>query len=71
MNVLSKNKKNYLKKKSSEIEHIYSREILLYIAWTCLCNNFSTGWTVMLLGELHVPLHIKCSIEFFGYFILR
>ena len=34
INVLSKNKK----KKSSENEHFYSREILLYIAWACLRN---------------------------------
>ena len=27
-------------KKSSENEHFYSREILLYIAWACLRNDF-------------------------------
>ena len=37
INVLSKNKKTILKK-SSENEHFYSREILLYIAWACFRN---------------------------------
>ena len=27
-----------LLKISSENEHFYSREMLLYIAWVCLCN---------------------------------
>ena len=36
--VLSKNKKN-IKKKSSENYHFYSREILQYIARTCLRNE--------------------------------
>ena len=33
IHVLSKNMEN--KKKSSENEHFYSREIVLYIAWAC------------------------------------
>ena len=37
INVLSKNKKNN-KTNSTENEHFYSREILLYIAWACLRN---------------------------------
>ena len=40
INVLSKNKKKYFKK-SSENEHFYSREILLYIARACLRNGMS------------------------------
>ena len=36
----SKNKKNIKKKKkTSENEHVNSREILLYIAWACLRND--------------------------------
>ena len=39
---MSKNKKKYFKK-SSENEHFYSREILLYFAWACLRNEASWG----------------------------
>ena len=34
---LRKNKKN-IKKESSENEHFFSCEIMLYIAWACLRN---------------------------------
>ena len=34
----AKKEKNTYYNFSSENEHFYSREILLYIAWACLCN---------------------------------
>ena len=41
INVFSKNKEN-IKTNSSENEHFYSREILLYIAWACFRNVWTS-----------------------------
>ena len=45
INVLSKNKKKIIKK-SSENDHFYSREILLYIAWASLRNVIASRTTL-------------------------
>ena len=61
---------NYFKK-SSEKEHFYSREILLYIAWACFRNGFD-GRNLVLIVSRPVPLLlflVKSCVQNFDYLI--
>ena len=62
INVLSKNKKN-IKQISSENYHFYSREILQYIARTCVRNALSKGFWPPLKPKIE-----SCFSTFFELF---
>ena len=44
---------------SSENYHLYSCEILLYIAWACLRNDLITCW-IIVSGSVYqkLPVHV-------------
>ena len=59
INVLSKKKRKKYLKISSENEHFYSREILLYIAWSCFRNHIHDPGVCLLCFVC-----CKCSLIF-------